>query len=64
MQDVRTYSKQLREEYPNTELAECGHCHRQFPDVFPSARCPFEYWHKTRERRRIHDCFFTGATRK
>jgi hypothetical protein len=26
--------------------AECGTCHRLFPDLYPSARCPFEYDHE------------------
>jgi hypothetical protein len=24
---------------------ECGTCHRLFPDLYPAARCPFEYDH-------------------
>jgi hypothetical protein len=28
-------------------VAECGTCHLQFPDIYPSARCPFEYEHTT-----------------
>lgn len=28
-----------------TPLAECGTCYVQFPDIYPSARCPFEYDH-------------------
>lgn len=28
-----------------TPLAECGTCHVQFPDIYPAARCPFEYDH-------------------
>lgn len=30
--------------YPTAPLAQCGNCGRTFPDVFPSARCPFEYY--------------------
>lgn len=26
--------------------ATCGHCGLSFPDVFPSARCPYEAWHE------------------
>ena len=26
-------------------VAECGTCGRLFPDIYPSARCPFEYEH-------------------
>lgn len=36
----------LSEQYPNAEQATCGTCGNSFPDVFPSARCPFEYDHE------------------
>lgn len=29
--------------------AECETCGRTFPDIYPSARCPFEYEHDTSE---------------
>lgn len=30
---------------PSNELVTCGTCGRSFPDIYPSARCPFEYEH-------------------
>jgi hypothetical protein len=27
------------------EFALCNTCYRYFPDIYPSARCPFEYEH-------------------
>lgn len=29
----------------NAGVATCGTCNVQFPDIYPSARCPFEYEH-------------------
>jgi hypothetical protein len=26
------------------DLVECGTCGRKFPDLYPAARCPFEYY--------------------
>jgi hypothetical protein len=28
----------------NIGLVECGTCERKFPDLYPAARCPFEYY--------------------
>jgi hypothetical protein len=28
------------------DLVECGTCGRKFPDLYPAARCPFEYDHE------------------
>jgi hypothetical protein len=28
------------------DLVECGTCERKFPDLYPAARCPFEYNHE------------------
>ena len=37
--------------YPDAEIAQCGNCGRRFPDVFPSARCPFEFYNNHNKRR-------------
>lgn len=52
---VRIYAKGNQTEFveywehdPQTirsAVAECGECGRLFPDIYPSARCPFEYEH-------------------
>lgn len=39
--------KALFDQYPKvTDVAICGSCGLSFPDVFPSARYPFEYDHE------------------
>lgn len=32
---------------PGPDWATCGTCGRTFPDIYPAARCPFEYDHET-----------------
>ena len=45
----------LIREYPKAELAQCGNCGRTFPDVFPAARCPFEYYNSHQSWGRTHN---------
>lgn len=42
---IKADQARLFREYPDAESAECGHCRRTFPDVFPAGRCPFEVRH-------------------
>jgi hypothetical protein len=32
------------------DLVECGTCGRKFPDLYPAARCPFEYDHEEEKK--------------
>jgi hypothetical protein len=31
---------------PQPDWLTCGTCGRAFPDIYPAARCPFEYDHE------------------
>ena len=33
------------EQQMDSESCTCGTCELTFPDLYPSARCPFEYFH-------------------
>lgn len=60
MTETFPYSSVPLHAAPDSTWATCGTCGRSFPDLYPSARCPFEDeddgWDEDDEPKSTHYC--------